>query len=96
MEFLLFSVYKLLTNVNSLFSSSYVFYWKEYFEEKELKYPPAFDGRIVLYPSDQELRDYLSWRQADVHINNLYNTCFWNLVKRKNMSPAEVQIFLYI
>jgi tRNA(His) guanylyltransferase len=30
-----------------------------------------FDARAVLYPSDRTLRDYLSWRQADTHINNL-------------------------
>ncbi|CAG8538459.1 15022_t:CDS:2 [Acaulospora colombiana] len=60
---------------------SYVFYWKEYFPLKELLYPPSFDGRVVLYPSDNNLRDYLSWRQVDCHINNLYNTCYWALVQ---------------
>ncbi len=30
-----------------------------------LKYPPSFDGRVVLYPTDQTLKDYLSWRQVD-------------------------------
>ena len=54
-----------------------------------LLYPPSFDARIVLYPSDQNIIDYLSWRQADVHINNLYNTCFWNLVK-SGISNKEV------
>lgn len=72
---------KILTNVNSLFTSSYVFNWGRFFENQPLKYPPCFDGRIVLYPTVENLKDYLSWRQADVHINNLYNTCFWNLVK---------------
>ena len=24
-----------------------------------------FDGRVVLYPTEKNLRDYLSWRQAD-------------------------------
>lgn len=28
-------------------------------------YPPSFDGRVILYPSNRNLRDYLSWRQAD-------------------------------
>lgn len=72
---------KILTNVNSLFTSSYVFNWNRFFENQHLKYPPCFDGRIVLYPTVENLKDYLSWRQADVHINNLFNTCFWNLVK---------------
>lgn len=41
---------KILTNVNSLFSSSFVFNWKRWFGEETLKYPPSFDARIVLYP----------------------------------------------
>ena len=32
---------------------------------------PSFDARTVLYPNNEILRDYLSWRQADCHINNL-------------------------
>ncbi|XP_015126659.1 probable tRNA(His) guanylyltransferase [Diachasma alloeum] len=82
---------KLLTYVNSLFASAYVFNWPKFFEDAPLKYPPAFDARIVLYPADENLRDYLSWRQADVHVNNLYNTCFWNLVQKKNMTTTEAQ-----
>lgn len=79
---------KILSNVNSLFTSSYVFHWNRWFGTEKLKYPPCFDARIVLYPTEENLRDYLSWRQADVHINNLYNTCFWNLVK-KGLTNAE-------
>ncbi len=36
----------------------------------------------MCYPSDASLRDYLSWRQADCHINNQYNAVFWALVGR--------------
>lgn len=43
------------------------------------------------YPSIENLKDYLSWRQADVHINNLYNTCFWNLVLKKGMKNSEAE-----
>ncbi|KAL5015888.1 hypothetical protein ScPMuIL_005477 [Solemya velum] len=82
---------KLMTNLVSLFSSSFVYHWPRYFHTQPLQYPPAFDARIVLYPSDQNLKDYLSWRQADCHINNLYNTCFWKLVQEKGMSPALSQ-----
>ncbi len=32
------------------------------------------------YPTDQSIKDYLSWRQVDAHINNLYNTCFYHLL----------------
>lgn len=82
--------HKLISTIASMFASAYVFNWPKYFEDTKLLYPPAFDGRSVLYPSDQNLIDYLSWRQADVHINNLYNTTFWNLVLKANMLPVEV------
>lgn len=82
---------KLATNVVSLFASSFVYYWPRYFGTTMMQYPPAFDSRTVLYPTDKNLRDYLSWRQADCHINNLYNTCFWKLIQDKGMTPAESQ-----
>ncbi|RHZ45613.1 hypothetical protein Glove_668g6 [Diversispora epigaea] len=81
---------KIVSTIVSLFTSNYVFYWKNYFPQKELLYPPSFDGRAVLYPADNNFRDYLSWRQVDCHINNLYNTCFWALViSGKTESEAE-------
>ncbi|XP_034257458.1 probable tRNA(His) guanylyltransferase isoform X2 [Pantherophis guttatus] len=82
---------KLMTLVVAKFASSYVFYWKDYFKDKPLLYPPGFDGRVVLYPSDQNLKDYLSWRQADCHINNLYNTVFWTLVQKSGLTPVQAQ-----
>lgn len=80
---------KLMTYVSSLFTSSYVFLWPQFFDVP-LKYPPSFDGRVVLYPTSQNLRDYLSWRQADCHINNLYNTVFWTLVLKGGLTNSEV------
>ncbi len=65
----------------SCFTSAYVFNWSKIFTDVELKFPPTFDGRVILYPSFQNLKDYFSWRQVDCHINNLYNTTFWALVK---------------
>ncbi|XP_006813680.1 putative tRNA(His) guanylyltransferase [Saccoglossus kowalevskii] len=82
---------KLMTNVVSLFAASYVFNWSKFFPNKQLMYPPAFDCRVVVYPSDENLRDYLSWRQADCHINNLYNTCFWKLVLQGGYSTKEAE-----
>ena len=81
---------KILSNLVSLFTSSYVYNWANYFTATKLKYPPAFDGRVVLYPTSAVLRDYLSWRQADCHINNLYNTVFWEIVRsgRTNTEAA--------
>ncbi|XP_050450038.1 probable tRNA(His) guanylyltransferase isoform X2 [Cataglyphis hispanica] len=82
---------KLLSNVNSLFASAYVYYWPRIFRGKELYYPPSFDARIVLYPTDKNLRDYLAWRQADVHVNNLYNTCFWNFILKEKLTPSQAE-----
>lgn len=62
--------------------------------ELDLSHLPTFDSRTVVYPSVQNLRDYLSWRQADCHINNLYNTTFWTLVQRGGMSNTEAEEFL--
>ncbi|XP_055466644.1 probable tRNA(His) guanylyltransferase isoform X1 [Psammomys obesus] len=82
---------KFMTLVASQFASSYVFYWRDYFEDQPLLYPPGFDGRVVLYPSNQTLKDYLSWRQADCHINNLYNTVFWALIQQAGLTPVQAQ-----
>ena len=82
---------KLMSNVNSLFASSYVYHWPRFLRGKELYYPPSFDARVVLYPTDKNLRDYLAWRQADVHVNNLYNTCFWNLVLKAKLTPSQAE-----
>lgn len=49
---------------------------------------PIFDARAVVYPNFQAVRDYFSWRQVDCHINNLYNTTFWSLVKL-GLTPQE-------
>ncbi|KAF0558818.1 tRNA-histidine guanylyltransferase 1 [Gigaspora margarita] len=56
---------KIVSTIVSLFTSNYVFNWNKYFPDKELLYPPSFDGRVVQYPDDNNLRDYLSWRQTD-------------------------------
>lgn len=82
---------KIMSYINSLFTSSYVFFWQHYFSEQKLKYPPSFDSRVVLYPTDQNLRDYLSWRQADCHINNLYNTTFWALILKGGLTNTEAE-----
>ncbi|XP_055524405.1 probable tRNA(His) guanylyltransferase isoform X2 [Wyeomyia smithii] len=82
---------KLISCVGSLFTSAYTFNWSYLFmDASSPKYPPTFDARAVLYPTDQNIRDYLSWRQADVHINNLYNTTFWNLVE-SGISNSEAE-----
>ncbi|KAI0705792.1 tRNAHis guanylyltransferase [Cerioporus squamosus] len=85
---------KILTTITSLFTSSYVFNWSKYLSDTPLKYCPSFDGRIVLYPTATVVRDYFSWRQADTHINNLYNTVFWALVLKGGQTTTEAHATL--
>lgn len=82
---------KLLTLVTSLFTSAYIFLWSEYFPNSPLQLDqlPIFDGRIVQYTTELEVRDYLRWRQVDTHINNMYNTCFWSLVLKGGLTAQE-------
>lgn len=80
---------KITTHIVSLFTSAYVFNWPRFFPGRELKVPPSFDGRMVVYPNETVVRDYFSWRQADTHINNLYNTTFWALVLKGGMTEQQ-------
>jgi tRNA(His) guanylyltransferase len=98
---------KIMTAVVSCFTSNYVFHWPSFMKNEDgsvgvLAYPPQFDGRVVCYPTLKNLRDYLAWRQADCmrcicgvemagHINNLYNTLFWALVLKGNISETEAE-----
>ncbi|ODQ51348.1 tRNAHis guanylyltransferase [Saitoella complicata NRRL Y-17804] len=82
---------KLITTFASLFTSYYLYYWSDHFPTPKPLYPPSFDGRAVLYPSDQNLRDYFSWRQADCHINNLYNTTNWALILKGGMTERDAE-----
>ena len=83
---------KILSSFASYFASCFVFLWTRYFPNVALLEPPTFDSRCVCFPSDLNLRDYLSWRQADTHINHLLNSCFWALVQHQNKSPKEAQM----
>ena len=83
---------KLATTVATMFTAEYCMQWPTFFPDKPLTRPyPTFDGRCVCYPKRKILRDYLSWRQADCHINNLYNTTFWNMVLKDGMSTMEAE-----
>ena len=48
---------------------------------------PMFDGRAVAYPRWVHVRAYFAWRQADTHINCLYNTACWALRHLGGCSP---------
>lgn len=83
---------KLATTVATTFTAEYCMQWPTFFPDKPLTRPyPTFDGRCVCYPKCKILRDYLSWRQTDCHINNLYNTTFWNMVLKGGMSTTNAE-----
>ncbi|KIW02245.1 uncharacterized protein PV09_06397 [Verruconis gallopava] len=89
---------KLISTVVSTFTAYYIGYWLQSSFGPLTPPMPTFDGRCVLYPTVGNLRDYISWRQADCHINNLYNTTFWSLVTQgepstggKPMSNTEAE-----
>ncbi|OQO11925.1 hypothetical protein B0A48_03652 [Cryoendolithus antarcticus] len=83
---------KLATTFAATFTAEYCMLWSEYFLDQPLTRPwPSFDGRCVAYPKRRILRDYLAWRQADCHVNNLYNTTFWNLVQRGGMTQTDAE-----
>ncbi|KAK9820495.1 hypothetical protein WJX72_010876 [[Myrmecia] bisecta] len=84
---------KLVALTVSCFTGNYVRLWPQYLPNVTLQCTPTFDGRAVCYPTVEILRDYLSWRQADTHINNQYNTCFWALVK-SGKTTTEAQALL--
>lgn len=85
---------KILTIVNSLFSAAFVFYWKNFFGFTNMLYPPAFEGHVYLFPSELNLKDFLSWRQAELHANNLYSSAFWAMVLKGKLAPKEVRVNL--
>jgi tRNA(His) guanylyltransferase len=87
---------KITSLIVSSFTSAFVYYWSKYFsntssdgivESVKLEYPPAFDGRCILYPNEKLVMDYLKWRQVDCHINNLYNTTFYALTGQYTKYP---------
>ncbi|KRZ57453.1 Serine/threonine-protein kinase SULU [Trichinella nativa] len=83
---------KFVSTITSLFTSNYIFQWNFHFNDnRPLIWAPCFDGRVILYPTDENLTDYLKWRQADCHINNLYNTVFWKMVNEGQLKPAEAE-----
>lgn len=77
----------------SLFTSHYIRLWDKFFVDTplEVKHLPFFDSRCVAYPNLKCIKDYLSWRFVDTHINNLYNTVFWKLVQKSGLTTREAE-----
>ncbi|KAF5096590.1 hypothetical protein DV451_004180 [Geotrichum candidum] len=88
---------KLISTFVSTFTAAYNQLWSVHMGPDaplDVGHMPTFDSRAVVYPSNKILRDYLSWRQADCHINNLYNTTFWALVLKGNQTRTAAALRL--
>jgi tRNA(His) guanylyltransferase len=84
---------KLVSTFVSTYTAHYVQLWPKFFPDipLEIKHMPTFDGRAVVYPNLQTVKDYICWRYVDTHINNLYNTTFWTLVLKGGMSARDAE-----
>ncbi|KAL9175038.1 hypothetical protein ABFS82_02G089900 [Erythranthe guttata] len=72
---------KIHSLIVSFFTSVYVNKWKAQFPQKDLRYAPSFRSRVIGCASIEVLQSYLLWRQSECHLNNQYDTCFWQLIK---------------
>ena len=83
--------FKITSLIVSLFTSLYIQNWTSFFDVSMID-TPCFDCRAIVYPNLDILKDYLMWRQVDCHVNNLYNTTFWALVKngKTNQQAEEI------
>ncbi|WVZ99391.1 hypothetical protein U9M48_044707 [Paspalum notatum var. saurae] len=72
---------QILSSCSSCFTSLYMTKWKEFFPKKELVQTPRFEAEALCCPKLKIVCEYLSWRQAECHAANQYDTCFWMLVK---------------
>jgi tRNA(His) guanylyltransferase len=79
---------RLLSSVVSTFTASFVLQWRQFFAGLPLAAPPSFDARAVLYSHFALVRDYASWRQADAHVNCLYNYTLCVLMRTGIDGPA--------
>ncbi|GAB0494392.1 hypothetical protein MMPV_005685 [Pyropia vietnamensis] len=83
---------KLVSVLTSAFTAAFIMGWPAAMGDgRPLRLAPVFDGRAVVYPTSRIVRDYFAWRQADVHVNNTYNSAFWALVERGGMTPAAAE-----
>ncbi|OBA23626.1 tRNAHis guanylyltransferase [Metschnikowia bicuspidata var. bicuspidata NRRL YB-4993] len=84
---------KLISTFASFMSVNYVMHWNAEFSDNQIRKErlPTFDARAVVYPNSGIVRDYFSWRQVDCHINNLYNTAFWGLIQKCNMTRQDAE-----
>lgn len=82
---------QIISSISALFSCVFVSNWSKHFPDIPLQTPPAFDGRAVLYANFKLIRDYLSWRQADSHINSLYNYTLCVLMRTGLDGPTATE-----
>ncbi|OAA44485.1 tRNAHis guanylyltransferase [Beauveria brongniartii RCEF 3172] len=78
---------KLISTIVSTFTANYINCWPNFFPDTPLSFPlPTFDGRAVCYPAVQNLRDYMSWRQADCKRSDPYRKRIIKLTKQGHIN----------
>lgn len=80
---------KILTNVTSLYTSTFTYHWSKYFDFR-MKYPPNFVSKITLFPRLRLVKDYLLWKQelAASQCLSLYSM---NVLERSGLSKENAQ-----
>lgn len=82
-----------MTTIVSIFTAYYVHLWSSFFPETPLSPPlPSFDGRAVQYPSMQNLRDYMSWRQVDCKLPVVTCKEFWLILRRSHQQSLQYDV----
>lgn len=84
---------KLVTTVATTFTSYFIHLWPKHFPDKALTPPmPSFDGRAVMYPSVENLRDYMSWRQVDCMLNFFPCLYFFRVQRFSIFFPSSREV----
>ena len=77
----------------SFMSVNCIMHWNEEFPIKPVHglRLSTFGATTVMHPNSDVFffKVYFSWRQADCHISNLYNTSFWGLIRKCTLSPQD-------
>lgn len=84
---------KVLTNVISLFGSTFVYKWKLFFPNTTLKYLPIFTGNIILLPRSKIVKEFLYFEQIKM-VNKSIDQYTENIMERSGSSQVEIKDFI--
>ena len=79
--------YKILTNLVSTTTSAYIFFFKKFFAKKADGFP-VWEGKLDLLPNKKAVKDFLRWKQSDLHMDSLRDLCVFHM-KKNGVNDAE-------